>query len=277
MHFMINVRFPKTNLHTHSTFCDGRQTPEQIVQAAISQGLTGIGFSSHSPMPYENDYAMTEASIYAYREEIKRLKRAYAGQINIFLGIEQDYLSGRPYGRYDYVIGSVHTMMLDGKPYELDYTREALLHAVNEHFRGDIYLFLQQYFSMVGELVDVTDCNIIGHFDLVTKFNADGSLFDELDTRYLVPAKATIDKLVKRDVIFEINTGAVMRGYRRAPYPAVPLLRRICERGGRVVINSDAHTCDHLLGKFDEAMMLAKNVGFGSVCELTADGWRNFR
>jgi histidinol-phosphatase (PHP family) len=78
-------------------------------------------------------------------------------------------------------------------------------------------------------------------------------------------------------VIFEINTGAVMRGYRRAPYPAVPLLRRICERGGRVVINSDAHTCDHLLGKFDEAMMLAKNVGFGSVCELTADGWRNFR
>ena len=274
---MINVRFPKTNLHTHSTFCDGHETPEQIVEAAIAQGLRGIGFSGHSPLPYPNDFAMTEASLYAYREEIKRLKRTYADRINVYLGIEQDYLSGYPYGRYDYIIGSVHTMMIDGKPYELDNTREELLRAVREQFRGDIYLLIRRYFEMVGELVEVTDCNIIGHLDLITKFNADGSLFDEHDTRYLLPAYAAIEKLVKREVLFEINTGAVVRGYRRTPYPGVQLLRRICERGGRVVINSDAHSCKQLLGKFDEAMMIATNVGFGSVQELTPDGWRCFR
>jgi len=274
---MFNVSIPRCNLHTHTSFCDGRETPEEIVQAAIRQGMTAIGFSGHSPMPYPNDFAMTERSLYEYREEILRLRRAYEGKIEVLLGIEQDYLSGHPYGRYDYIIGSVHTMMLDGKVYELDNTKEELLRAVREQFRGDIYLLLQRYFEMVGQLVDVTDCNIIGHFDLVTKFNEDGSLFDERDPRYLLPAYAAIDRLAKREVLFEINTGAVARGYRRLPYPSLPLLRRIALRGCRVVINSDAHSADKLLYKFDEAVMIANNIGFGSVSVLTRDGWRLFR
>ena len=36
-----------SNLHTHSTFCDGRNTPEQVVTAAIEQGFDSVGFSSH--------------------------------------------------------------------------------------------------------------------------------------------------------------------------------------------------------------------------------------
>ncbi len=245
--------------------------------AAMRKGMTSIGFSGHSPMPYPNDYAMTETSLYAYREEVLRLKKAYEGKIDVFLGIEQDYLSGTPEERYDYVIGSVHTMMINGQPYELDNNREELLRTVREAFRGDIYLLLQRYFEMVGELAEVTDCDIIGHFDIVTKFNADGSLFDERDERYLLPAYAAIDKLSKKEVIFEINTGSMSRGYRRLPYPDAPLLRRICENGGRVIINSDAHNSDHLLAKFDVAMMIAKNIGFGSVMTLTPDGWKSFR
>ena len=84
------------------------------------------------------------------------------------------------------------------------------------------------------------------------------------------------EKLIKKEVLFEINTGAIARGYRRTPYPALPFLRRISARGGRVVINSDAHSADKLTFKFDEAMMIARNIGFGSVCHLTPDGWRNF-
>ena len=271
---MINVRFPKTNLHTHSSFCDGRQTPEQIVQAAIRQGLTGIGFSSHSPIPYENDFAMTEASIYAYREEIKRLKRAYAGQINVFLGIEQDYLSGRPYGRYDYVIGSVHTMMLDGRPYELDNTKEELLRTVNEQFRGDIYLLLQHYFKMVGELVDVTDCNIIGHFDLVTKNNEKGHFIDTASKAYLDCGLEAIHALKGKIPFFEVNTGAIARGYRTSPYPQMEFLKEFKRCGFGVVITSDCHNKTFLDCIYKEAAELVAQAGFRSKWILTGDGFR---
>ena len=40
------------NLHTHSTFDDGQNTMEEMVRAAISAGLTSLGFSIHTPMPY---------------------------------------------------------------------------------------------------------------------------------------------------------------------------------------------------------------------------------
>ena len=65
------------NYHTHTTFCDGRDTPEQIVQEAIRLGCPAIGFSGHSVAPY--DYAgMTPEHEAQYRAEVHRLQAAYA-------------------------------------------------------------------------------------------------------------------------------------------------------------------------------------------------------
>ena len=48
------------NLHTHSTWCDGKSTPEEMIQAALAQGLTTLGFSSHSMLPYNDvDWVLT--------------------------------------------------------------------------------------------------------------------------------------------------------------------------------------------------------------------------
>lgn len=74
------------NYHTHTTFCDGRDTPEQIVQEAIRLSCPTIGFSGHSVAPY--DYAgMTPEHEAQYRAEVHRLQAAYAGQIQILCGL----------------------------------------------------------------------------------------------------------------------------------------------------------------------------------------------
>mgnify|MGYP002727377248 CR=1 FL=1 len=60
------------NYHTHTTFCDGRDTPEQLVQEALRLGCPAIGFSGHSIAPY--DYAgMTPEHEAQYRAEVRRL------------------------------------------------------------------------------------------------------------------------------------------------------------------------------------------------------------
>ena len=36
-----------TNYHTHTTFCDGKSTVEEIVLSALAKGFDAIGFSGH--------------------------------------------------------------------------------------------------------------------------------------------------------------------------------------------------------------------------------------
>ena len=44
----------KTNYHTHTTWCDGKDTPEAVVVAAIEKGFYAIGFSSHAMLPEDD-------------------------------------------------------------------------------------------------------------------------------------------------------------------------------------------------------------------------------
>ena len=83
----------KNNLHTHTTFCDGKHSPEEIVLSAIEKGMDTIGFSGHSHVPFDADWTMTPEKTEAYFAEVLRLKQAYADRICILLGIEQDLLS----------------------------------------------------------------------------------------------------------------------------------------------------------------------------------------
>lgn len=267
-------RIPKSNLHTHTCFCDGKDSPEQIVRAAIDGGMEVIGFSGHSYTAFETSYCMTPHGTQEYREEILRLRSLYGDRIGILLGLEQDLYSDAPADTYDYLIGSAHFVLVNGEYCAVDDTREIQLDTVRRHFGGSFYRYAKAYYETVAEVADKTACDIVGHFDLITKFNGDGSLFDESDPQYIRYAIDALDALLEKDVIFEINTGASSRGYRRAPYPAPILLRRIGEKRGRITFSSDAHSASHLMHGFYEAMGIARASGCGSVWMMTRNGWR---
>lgn len=273
---MKSERIPKSNLHTHTCFCDGKHTPEEMVLAAIEAGMDTLGFSGHSYTSFDTRYCMSLEDTQKYQSEILRLKRQYENRLHILLGIEQDiYADFFPQG-YDYVIGSVHYIRVGDSYFSVDESRESLVSSVKKYYRGDFYAFAKDYFQTVAQLPVKTPCNIIGHFDLISKFNDDGSLFEPTDPRYLRAALDALDTLLQYDVIFEINTGAMSRGYRRTPYPAPIFLRRIAERGGRVTLCADAHSRDHLLYGFPLALHIAEVSGLGGIQVMTRNGWENF-
>ena len=153
----------KTNFHTHTTFCDGAGTAEQMVVSAIEKGFDVLGFSSHSDMVKDLD---------AYKAEIRRLAAKYEGKIRILCGIEAEYDTGFKRGDLDYVIGSTHYITApDGGRFAFDATHDGLLNGVRDHFGGDFVAFLHAYFAQEREMVATYDCDIIGHLDLVRKFN----------------------------------------------------------------------------------------------------------
>ncbi len=268
------MKFPKCNLHTHTTFCDGKDSPEAIVQEAIALGMTTIGFSGHSHTAFDPDYCMSEEGTTAYLHEIHRLREAYGDRIRILCGIEQDSLSPKQTEQFDYRIGSVHYISENGIIFPVDDTLEKVKKGIDECFRGNAYAYISAYFESLVKMFDENRYDIVGHIDLVEKLNRDECLFSLSDYRYKRPLLDAVDALLKKDVIFEINTGAIARGYLRTPYPSCFALRRIAEKRGRVTLSSDAHRKENLMFWFPNAVHYAKSCGIGGLTVPDGDQWK---
>jgi len=246
------------NYHTHTNFCDGKDSPEELVRRAVELGCTEIGFSGHSllAVPDPEPFWMTPEGTAAYKKEVRRLREKYRDRIRVRLGVEQDYYSGND-PDFEYVIGSVHYVLKDGTYIPVDESAETLLSAVDRFYGGDFFAFAEDYYALVGDLYEKTRCDIIGHFDLVTKFNEGNRLFDTSDPRYEAAADRALDKLLKAPVIFEVNYGAIARGYRTEPYPEKRILQRIREAGKPLLYSSDCHDREQLLFGIPEGNALA--------------------
>ena len=239
-----------TDLHMHTTYCDGHNSPEEMVISAISKGLECIGFSGHSYVPFDEACGMNAANEKAYMLEISRLQKKYQGRIKIYCGIEQDYCSEPAVG-YDYIIGSVHYIETPAGFIAVDDTPEIFKDMVQRYFSGDYYAAAERYFETVSDVVCRTHADIIGHFDLISKFNEKEHLFDEHDARYVAAWKKAADRLLAANKIFEINTGAISRGWRTIPYPAPEIYRYIKANGGRFILSSDSHSGENVAFEFD--------------------------
>ena len=42
----------------HTTWCDGKNTPEEMVAAALEKGFGAIGFSSHALLPISDPWTL---------------------------------------------------------------------------------------------------------------------------------------------------------------------------------------------------------------------------
>ena len=336
----------KANLHTHTTWCDGKNTAEEMVRSAIESGFNVLGFSGHSYTSFDESYCMSRENTEIYRQEIRRLADVYRDRIRIFCGIEQDLFADDPATirtapgeasvpgerAYDYAIGSVHAVFKECSPsqlesirsegypsgvilaepgnadpevqdaakddrcgvyYYVDWEKETMHWAIDRLYGGDSLALAEDYFASVAQFADDPACQIVGHFDLLTKFEeqvaengdvvgVDGRgngeirvpepLFDARHPRYLDAAGNAIFALAGAHKIFEINTGAMAKGYRTEPYPGGRLLELILQAGGRITVNSDCHAAGKLDYGFAEAFDLARGIGFTEYWVLGPDG-----
>ena len=255
------------DFHVHTTYCDGRNSPEEIVLEAIRRGMKRLGFSGHSFTPFDTEPCMSAEGTRRYIDEIHALRDKYSSQIDILCGTECDYYSDINPRDYDYIIGSVHYVECRGTFCHIDNTPERLRWAIDECFNGDAYALVERYYSLVSDVVRKTDADIIGHFDLITKLNRDNSFFNEDDERYINASNSAVDSLIGTRRPFEINTGALSRGCRDFPYPSMRLMKYIAERGGTFILSSDSHSKETLMYDFPKYEALAQSLGL-KVCTL---------
>ena len=266
------------NLHTHTVYCDGALSAEEMVIAAIEKQCGTIGFSEHSNVWFiEGTYSMSPETNLAYIQEIRRLKEKYGGRIGIYLGIEQDYFTEIPTDGFDYVIGAVHYVKKGGYYVSVDHDAREVLRQVNVYYGGDFYAFAEDYYSNLSGIVKKTGADIIGHFDVVAKNNFDGSQFDETHPAYMGAALSAMDEILKDCKLFEVNTGAMYRINKTVPYPSPLLLKELRRRGGEVILSSDSHDSASLCYKYGEMRELLGACGFKYIKRLTDGGFTDIR
>jgi histidinol-phosphatase (PHP family) len=263
------------NLHTHSTYCDGKDSIEGMIQSAIAQGFQSVGFSGHSYMYYAPDHSMSLAGTEDYIKEVHAMKEKYRDQIDIFCGLEFDmYSTDIDFSRYEYMIGTAHYLLIDGKQVGFDRTAPVVAGIINDYFGGDGMKYAKMYYETLAQLPTFGKFDILGHADLICKFSEKENFFDVNDPVYQKYAKDAIDALTGEIPIFEVNTGAISRGYRTTPYPHPFLLKFFKERGWKATISSDCHDARFLKQSFDDAGELLKAAGFREYYVLTKDGFK---
>ena len=260
----------KTNLHTHTTFCDGKSTPEEIVLAALEKGFTSLGFSGHGTTPFDLSYCVRDME--GYIAEVSRVREKYKRDIRIWLGVEEDSWAPVDRSRFDYIIGSSHYLRIGEDWRHADHTAESLRQAV-EAFGGDTLALAGSYYSAFCDYIEARRPDIIGHFDLLTKFDEQEHPLFLGDPAYMELARGFIRRAAQSGCVFEVNTGAMARGLRTSPYPCDELLYELKKCDARLILSSDSHSADTLDFAFEEVREMLMDIGLVKLVTLTDNGF----
>ena len=247
------------NFHTHSTFCDGKNSPEEMVKAAIEKGFSAIGFSGHGFTEFDQRYCMKDTE--GYLAEIRRLQIEYQNRIQIYLGVEEDTFSPVKRNDFEYLIGSSHYLYLDGAYYPVD-SGLTRLEKCMDLFAWDAVKLAEAYYQSFCRYLKSRKPDIIGHFDLITKFDESGRAYFLDQPGYQTVAEKYLKEAAGFGLLFEVNTGAMARGLRTAPYPQEYLLYRLKELEARLILSSDCHEAKYLDAYFEETRKMLLDIGF---------------
>ncbi|MDR3114740.1 MAG: histidinol-phosphatase [Treponema sp.] len=265
-------------LHTHSTFCDGHDTIEELCRRAYEKGLVSIGFSSHAPVyrktEFRTDWHIQEDRLEAYLDTVRTVRRQWEGKIRVFLGLEIDYIPGlmgpgdQDYQDLglDYRIGSVHYVIPPhGSPFAVDDRAEVFEKGIREGFAHDPEALVEAYWDSVEQMIRAGGFDILGHVDLIKKNNAPypGKRWFSLESpgyqRRMAGIAATIGA---SSLVVEVNTGGLTRYKIPDTYPSCALLRLLQVKQVPVIITADAHRAEDLDGHYDEARKTLLQAGY---------------
>jgi len=267
-----------SNAHTHTRYCDGKNTVEEMVDAAIRLGFVSLGFSEHGAQGFDAHYSMDGGRQEAYLAELRALRAKHQGQEGfprIWIGVEQDALvpaeqKKRNRGDFDYILGSTHYASRDfhGKCVPVDGEVDLLRAFVEEIYAGDMFAMVQAYFNNHVKMLVEDRPDIIGHFDVVSKNAHLYRMFDPDGGQYRKMALTALEAARACGGVLEVNTGGMARGALHEPYPSRELLLAWREMGGEVTLTSDCHDAVYLDYGFEREWKALKALGYRSMLRL---------
>ncbi len=276
---------PDYNLHQHSLFSDGKAETLDYVEKAIRLGFSSLGFSEHSPLPFNTSFSLKKERVQAYINETDILKHRFADKLEVFRSLEMDFVPvlSEDFSfwamncKTDYLIGSVH-LVSSGTGNPLWFTDgpdpKTYDEGIRNLFDGDIKKAVKTFFHQTNQMIETQEFDIIGHFDKVKMHNADRFFKDE-DKWYRNLIGETLELIKKKNLIVEINTRGLYKKRSKKLFPDDYALKRVKELGVPIIISSDAHHPSELNAMFDFVVDYLKQLGFNEMMKFSDSGWHD--
>jgi histidinol-phosphatase (PHP family) len=276
---------PWVNYHSHTHFCDGKASPEDFIAAAIHRGFQAYGYSSHAPVPFPSRWNMDSGRLQEYLDEVSRIKSAYHGIIEVYSGLEVDYIDGYwGYGvsglknkELDYFVGSVHYLSRfpDGSFFCFDGQPEAFFRGIELLYQNDFQKALTVYYECVRLMVENDKPDIVGHMDKIKMHNKVRTYFSEDDKWYRDQVEETLELIAQKGCILEVNTRGLYKHNPPMLYPGRWVLEQAYLRKIPVLLNSDAHHPDEIEAGFSFAAGMLREIGYKSLRILLNHVWQD--
>ncbi len=270
-----------TNYHSHCSFCDGRAPMESFVESAVKAGFTAYGISSHAPLPFPTVWTLLRERVDDYLQEVNRLRGLYGGQIELYAGMEIDYLNEEqhpaiPYFQQlslDYRIGSVHLVYTpEGKIMDTDTSVENFRRLLAEEFRGDLKGLVSAYFLASMHLVEKGGFDFVGHANKIF-YNVEQCEPDLTRGKWYQKKLEDLFAFVaEKGLYIEINTKCYPQ--RGCFFPCLEDWKWLKQWKIPVVVNSDTHFPELVNAGRREALQALLENGFRTVAEFHGGEWQ---
>jgi histidinol-phosphatase (PHP family) len=261
----------KYNFHSHSEFCDGKENLEKYVIKAIDKGFEALGFSPHSPLPFENEWSISYENLKVYLKTAEELKIKYSDKIKLYTGLELDYI---PYysddfdkiidkEKLDYRIGSVHLVKImdRAETWFIDGKEEFFFKGIDKYFGGNARNAVEAFYMQTIDMIKTQEFDIIGHLDKVEMHNKE-RLFSIQDDWYKELITQVLEEVKIHKIIVELNTRGVYSGKSNEYFPSEYILKECLEKDIPVIISTDSHMPEQIDMQFEEAVNHLKSIGF---------------
>lgn len=269
--------------HSHCSYCDGKGTIDAFVSAAAEANFSAYGISTHSPLPFDAPWVIPEARVSAYLADIQAAKVKYADRLEVYAGMEIDYLdaSYNPANAYfqelplDLRIGSVHFVPSERDALhfvDVDCGLDQFSRDMEYHFSGSLERVVRAYYAAKTAMIEAGGFDFVGHADKIS-MNAtalSGKICQKAWYQDLVAQ--FLQLCADRDVRLEVNTKAwEVKG---VFFPDARYFEQIARLGIRVVVNSDAHRTDRIAWGLSEAIEALHAAGVERIEEFSAHKWQ---
>ncbi|MEH0155145.1 histidinol-phosphatase [Limibacter armeniacum] len=273
-----------TNYHSHSYFCDGKFPPEEHIKEAIKQGLIAYGVSTHCPVPFPSTWNMKMDEVPQYVKEVREAQEKYKDQIQVYLGMEVDYIPDVVgcssdfirAAKLDYTVGSIHYVdqFDDGKHWEIDGPHNIFLAGLEQIFNNNPQAAVERYFELTRKMVEEDCPDVVGHLDKIKMQSEDGVLFNEQQQWYKKAIEATLETIASANVIVEVNTRGIYKKATTTPYPSPWVLEKMLDMQIPISLNADSHVPNEITKEFAPTAQLLEEIGFKQIHILYNGEWQ---
>ncbi len=275
------------NFHQHSNFSDGAVDPELYVEMGLKLGLSAMGFSEHSPLPFDNPFSLKLENVDNYIETIDQLKDKYSGSIKLYRALEMDFIPDisddftywKNKCKTDYLIGSVHLVKPGSKSFrdnELWFTdgpkHETYDRGLEKFFDGDIRKAVTTFYYQTNQMIETQDFDVLGHMDKIKMHNQD-RFFTEDETWYQNLVDECLELVKQKGLIVEVNTRGIYKKRSVCLFPDGLTLQKVKHHNIPIILSSDAHQPNELNLGFTDAISKLSEMGFKEVMYFDDGVW----